>query len=94
MEKSTKRMDIGHNSKKFQDVMQRAEELKLLASRMSSNSDIDFLQGIERAAIDLMRKARNGARKVEAISNEVKQRKLHFDDRSSSKFGNLVGKLG
>jgi hypothetical protein len=60
MEKSTKRMDIG-GRKKFQEVKKRAEELKLLASRMSSDSDIDFLQGIERAAFDLTQRARSGS---------------------------------
>ena len=93
MEKPTKRMDIGQ-SNKFQEVKKRAEELKLLASRMSSESDIDFLQGIERSAFNLMQKARNGARKVEAISKQTKTRKLHSGDKKTSKFGRLVGKLG
>jgi hypothetical protein len=93
MEKPTKRMDIGQ-SNKFQEVKKRSEELKLLASRMSSESDIDFLQGIERSAFNLMQKARNGARKVEAISKQTKTRKLHSGDKKTSKFGRLVGKLG
>lgn len=93
MEKPTKRKDIGQ-SNKFQEVKKRAEELKLLASRMSSESDIDFLQGIERSAFNLMQKARNGARKVEAISKQTKTRKLHSGDKKTSKFGRLVGKLG
>lgn len=93
MEKPTKRMDIGQ-SNKFQEVKKRAEELKLLASRMSSESDIDFLQGIERSAFNLMQKARNGARKVEVISKQTKTRKLHSGDKKTSKFGCLVGKLG
>ena len=49
---------------------------------------------MERVASDLMQKARMGARKVEAISNEVKKRKLHVGDKKTSKFGRLVGKLG
>ena len=42
MEKSTKRIDIG-DSKKFQEVMKKAEELKLLSSRLPYDSDIDCL---------------------------------------------------
>lgn len=95
MEKSTKIIDVGQHNKKFGDVMKRAEGLKELASRMPYDSSMDFLRGIERSATNLMGKARMGARKIEAISNEAKKmRKLHVGDRKISKFGNLVGKLG
>ena len=93
MEKPNRRMDIVRNNK-FQDVRNRAEELKLLASKMSSGQEVDFLQGIERVVSELMQKARNGARKVEAISKKVSARKLHLWDRKISEFGRLVGKMG
>lgn len=94
MEKSTKRMDVECN-KKFQEARKRADDLRLLPSRMSSGSDIGFLQGIERAALDLKHLARNAANQLSSnISCKALSRKLDASERKTSKFGSLVGKLG
>jgi len=95
MVKSTKRMGIGDESnKKLQSAMMRANELRVLASRMSSDGDIDLVQGLRHIASELTSKARKSARKVEAISRQLKSRRLDSGGESTSKFGNLVGKMG
>lgn len=84
--------DIIGDNKKFQDAMRRAEDLKLLAKRISEDPDVDVLQGIRRATQDLVHMAHKSARKVSAISKELQTRRQ--DTKEYSKFGKLVGKVG
>lgn len=67
--------DIIGENKKFQDAMKRAEDLKLLAKRISEDPDVDVLQGIRRATQDLVHMAHKSARKVSAISKELQTRR-------------------
>ena len=83
--------DIIGDNKKFQNAMKRVEELKLLAKRISEDPEVEVLKDVRKATQDLVQMANKSARKVSAISQELKARRQEI--KEFSKFGKLVGNV-
>lgn len=86
--------DIIGDNKKFQNAMKRVEELKLLAKRISEDPEVEVLKDVRKATQDLVQMANKSARKVSAISQELKTRWQEINEiKEFSKFGKLVGNV-